>query len=226
MCARLIGLMGSISSGKSTSMRNLNPATTLYINYLGKDLPFKGSRKMYNKSPKEGGNIVNSPTGTLVPTLLTLIPELSKFKIGVVDDITYSMTDNFMAKAKQTGYNKFTELAIDFKAIIDAAKASPLDYVILILHNEPVYNGSEIVEYKLSSVGKLFDSVLKVEGLFTILLSTEVMTDEQGETVYRFVTNRTGLIAAKSPRGMLPLYMDNDLSEVIKLAEKYYNDED
>ena len=226
MCARLIGIMGGISSGKSTSMRNLDPKTTLYINYLGKDLPFKGSRKMYDKSPKDGGNIVNSPSGATVPTLLTLIPELSKFKIGVVDDITYSMTDSYMAKAKQTGFSKFVELAIDFKAIVDAAKASPLDYVILILHNEPVYNGSEIVEYKLSSVGKLFDSVLKVEGLFTVLLSTEVVTDEQGEVIYRFVTNRTGLIAAKSPHGMLPLYLPNDLAQVIALSEKYYNSED
>ena len=223
--ARLIGLMGSISSGKSTSMKRLDPTRTLYINYLGKDLPFKGSRKLYRPNLKEGGNIINSPNSSLIPTLLTVIPELSRFKIAVVDDLSYSMTDNFLAKAKQVGYSKFTELALDMKAIIDAAKASPLDYVILILHNEPVYNGSEIIEYKLSSVGKLFDNVIKVEGLFTILLSTEVTNDEEGNTVYRFVTNRTGLVAAKSPHGMLPLYLPNDLQLVIDAAEVYYNEE-
>lgn len=229
MCARLLGVMGDFGTGKSTSVEHLDHTKTLYINYLGtKDLMFKGSRKKYVPNIQTGGNLVVSPPASAIPYILTQAPELSRFKIGILDDISYTMTNEFMDTAKQKGYDKFTSMAVNFKSIIDACEKSPLEWIVIMLHSDPVYNNSEIIGYKVKTVGKLIDTNVRIEGLFSILLMTDVTTTDDPEhpAKYEFVTNREGYITAKSPRGMLPQRMDNDLAQVIELAEKYYNSED
>ncbi len=226
MCAKVLIIGGNYSSGKSRSLKNLDPAKTLMINYLGsKDLPFKGSRKIYSKSPKDGGNYIEAPDASIIPALLTLIPELPRFEVGVVDDLSYVQSQSFLKKARLTGYGKFVDIGLLYSDIITAALASPLKYVILIIHTEPVYDGNVIVGHQFTSIGKMVSQYVKNEGLVTILLHTDVTTDEHGNIKYEFVTNREGTILAKSPENMLPLRMENDINEVIKLAEKYYNEE-
>jgi len=228
--AKIIGIMGDFGTGKSTSAENLDPATTLYINYLGtKDLNFKGARKKYKVGVSDnvvGSNLINSPPASIIPTLVTTIPQLPRFKVAVIDDISYTMTNEFIDTAKQVGFAKFTNMAVNFKALITACEKSPLDWIVIMLHSDPIYNGSEIIGYKIKTVGKMIDSAVRIEGLFSILLATDVTTGEDGSVRYEFVTNREGIIMAKSPRGMLEQRMPNDVAEVIKLAEKYYNDED
>ena len=38
--------MGESGTGKSTSIRNLDPKTTFIINIVGKPLPFRGGKKL------------------------------------------------------------------------------------------------------------------------------------------------------------------------------------
>ena len=52
--AKVIGIMGESGSGKTTSMRNLDPKTTMYIDCDKKGLPWKGWRKQYNNDKKAG----------------------------------------------------------------------------------------------------------------------------------------------------------------------------
>ena len=101
--AILIGIMGDFGTGKSTSAENLDSLITLYINYLGmKDLNFKGARKKYKVGVSDnviGSNLINSPPASLIPTLITSIPQLSRFKIGILDDISYTMTNDLKLTA-------------------------------------------------------------------------------------------------------------------------------
>ena len=41
----LIGIAGHSGSGKTTSIKNLNPKETFIVSITGKPLPFKGFRK-------------------------------------------------------------------------------------------------------------------------------------------------------------------------------------
>ena len=53
--ANLIAIMGSSGTGKSTSLRNLDPTKTCIINVSKKPLPFKNA-KQYKEGIKEGNN--------------------------------------------------------------------------------------------------------------------------------------------------------------------------
>ena len=46
--ANIIGIMGESGSGKTTSMRNLDPKTTYYIDCDKKGLSWRGWKKQYN----------------------------------------------------------------------------------------------------------------------------------------------------------------------------------
>ena len=50
--ARIIGIMGESGAGKTTSMRNLDPATTYYIDCDKKGLSWRGWKKQYNAEAK------------------------------------------------------------------------------------------------------------------------------------------------------------------------------
>lgn len=57
-----------------------------------------------------------------------------------------------------------------------------------------------------------------------IVLYTDMNERKEDKSVnYRFLTNSDGICSAKSPKGMIPMYISNDVLEVIKACEKYYD---
>lgn len=225
--AIVIGIKGDVSTGKSTSIGTLDPKTTLIINYLkSKDLPFKGARKMYpkNVTVKDGGNFV-SPKAEAIPLILKDDATMSRFKVVIVDDLCYTMTSEYMDKANQKGFDKYVTLAANFYNILKAAQECKAEYVVLMLHVERVYDGADVIDSKIKTVGKMIDNTFNAEGLFTILLQTDVKFSEDGVPLYQFCTNKEFGISAKSPMGMFPQRISNDLKLVIEDSEKYYNEE-
>lgn len=72
----------------------------------------------------------------------------------------------------------------------------------------------------------MLDSVITLEGLFTYVLFTRVIQNEDNKTEYKFVTNSDGTCTAKTPMGLFPeILIDNDLDLVINRIKKY-NEED
>ena len=49
---KILIVLGPTGSGKSRSVKNLNPEETMVINVLKKDLPFRGSASMYSIDKK------------------------------------------------------------------------------------------------------------------------------------------------------------------------------
>ena len=47
--ANAVILLGKSGTGKSSSIKGLDPKETVILNVLGKKLPFKGSSSLYNK---------------------------------------------------------------------------------------------------------------------------------------------------------------------------------
>ena len=80
MASKLIGIVGETSTGKSTSIKHLNPDETYIINVAKKELPFKGSEKMYNADKKnykevddanEISRLLKTTSRTLLSKILT-----------------------------------------------------------------------------------------------------------------------------------------------------------
>lgn len=193
-------IFGQSGSGKSTSLRNFKPEEVCIINVSGKPLPFKNKHKTYNcdNYMKIDSAIKDAPARAIV-----------------IDDATYLMTNEFMRGAKITGYQKFTDMALNFWTLIQTAIHLPEDKIIYFMgHMDIDANGNE----KFKTIGKLLDEKVTLEGLFTIVLKT-VVTDEK----YSFSTQTNGMDTVKSPIGMfLERLIDNDLKAVDAAIRTYW----
>jgi hypothetical protein len=191
-------VMGESGTGKSTSIRNLTNAGI--INVYGKPLPFKGSQKTVNMDNCE----------KVISTL-----RKAETDVIVIDDFQGLLVTQFMSRALEKGYDKFSEMGQSYYNVIRAAQALPMNKRIYFLsHIERDQNGNE----KVKTIGKMLDEKVTVEGLFTIVLKT-VVRDNQ----YCFQTHNSGFDTVKSPMGMFGQDMiPNDLAEVDRVIYNYY----
>lgn len=193
-------ILGESGSGKSTSMRNFEPDEIGIFNVASKPLPFR------KKLPKVDGATYN-----------TIIKALSapKLKRYVIDDSQYLLCFALFDKAKETGYNKFTDMALDFRNLIDfVIKQTPPDVIVYFLHHIERTEGGHV---KAKTVGKMLDNHLTVEGLFSIVLLC--VTDGIN---HKFITQSDGYTTAKSPLDMFEREIDNDLKFVDKTIREYW----
>ena len=68
----------------------------------------------------------------------------------------------------------------------------------------------------------MIDNMITVEGLFTYVLFTSLVKDNDGNIQYKFMTQTDGTTTAKSPMGCFDsLLIDNDLQYVINKIDEY-----
>lgn len=139
------------------------------------------------------------------------------------------MRKEFFKRAKETGYNKFVELAQHFQQLISMCENLREDMnVFLLLHSEDIVSDNTIVEYKVATVGRLLDDKYNPVEVVPIVLYSAVVYDGQGKASYGFYTHRhkegATVIPAKSPDGMFEEdFIPNDLGAVVKAIDAYYN---
>lgn len=193
-------VMGESGSGKSTSLRNFEPNEVSIFNVAGKPLPFRKQLPKINTSNYE----------VIKQKMLK-----SEKKAFVIDDSQYLLAFASFDKAKETGYGKFTDMAVDFRGLIDfVITRLPADVVVYFLHHIEV---TETGKIKAKTIGKMLDNQLTVEGLFSIVLLTAV----DGET-HKFITQSDGFSTAKSPMDMFDREIDNDLKMVDTSIREYW----
>ena len=193
-------VLGESGSGKTTSLRNFEPGEITIFSVAGKPLPFK--RQLH---------VVQNATYELIGKTLQKNPT----KSYAIDDSQYLLAFDFFARAKETGYNKFTDRALRFYNMLKYITTNmPQDSIVYLLHHTEQIDGKT----KAKTVGKMLDEKLTIEGLFTIVL----LCSTEGKE-HKFLTQSDGTNPAKSPIGMLPDEMPNDLKEVDKAIREYYN---
>ena len=141
----------------------------------------------------------------------------AKFKKYVIDDSQYLMAFELFAKAKQSGYSKFTDIAVHYQDLVATIiNDTPKDCIVYILnHVDETTNG----KIKMKTVGQMLDNQLTPEGLFTIVL----MSFYSNKT-YKFMTQTDGRTPCKSPMEMFDsLEIDNDLKFVDNKIREYYS---
>jgi hypothetical protein len=214
-------IMGESGTGKSTSIRTLDPNTTFIINVMNKPLPFRGYKKLYTLVSADGksGNYYASKNydhiNLVIKKVNALRPEI---KTLIIDDFQYLMSNEFMNRALERGYDKFSEIG---KHAYDLLEMLPMlrdDLDIFILtHSE----ANELGKMKIKTIGKMLDQNIVIEGMYSTVLQTELVNGD-----YHFITQGDVRHIAKSPMGMFDTReIPNDLAFVKQKMSAYFNED-
>ena len=193
-------ILGDSGSGKSSSLRNFEPDEIGILNVASKPLPFRKKMKVANGA-----------------TYDTILKALSKpdMKAYAVDDSQYLLAFEFFDRAKETGYTKFTDMAMNFRNLIQLViMHTPPDVIVYFLHHTEETQAGKL---KAKTIGKMLDEKLTVEGLFSIVLLCQA-----GKDSHTFITQSQGYSTAKSPMDMFPAEIDNDLKLVDTTIREYW----
>lgn len=201
---QLVYILGKSGTGKSYSMRNIPIDEYAIINVQGKILPFKNSFKVEKKTIDDSLEIIRQ-----------LKEYQKKYKIIVIDDFQYIMSNEFMRRVSEKGFDKFNEIGKHTWEIANAIRELDEDVIVYLLCHIDIDNeGNE----KIKTVGKMLDDKICLEGMSTIVLKTVV---DDGR--YLFATQNSGKDTVKSPFEMFEhKYIDNDLLYVDSKIREYY----
>lgn len=203
-------ILGNSGSGKSTSLRNLDPSKTLLIQCLRKPLPFRAEGWKV-RADKSGGNIFQSDD----PEKIEKAMRASGHEVVVIDDYQAVMVNQLLSRSGETGYKKFEDIGKAAWNIFNAAgQLADHRRVYILAHTQT----DDFGNVRMKTVGKMVDSTLVPEGYFTIVLRTQVTNG-----IYQFSTQTNGQDCCKSPIGMFPdTLIDNDLAEVDRMICEFY----
>ena len=223
MASKLVGIVGATGTGKSTAIKHLNPEETYIINVAKKELPFRGSEKLYNAENKNYKEVEDA--NEISRLLRTISEKAPHIKNIIIEDSNYIMGFNMVNKATETGFTKFSIMAKDMVDLFRTARQLREDITVFYLtHPEEVMDGQDVIGYKIKTAGKLIDNQVLLEGLLTVCLYTLVEENKDGTANYQFVTNRYRKYPAKSPDGMFQeLKIPNNLQIVAESLTNYYN---
>lgn len=226
--AQSVLVIAESGSGKSTSIENLNPSETFIINVANKPLPFKGWKSKYIQWSKENptGNLYGKADADSIYACMRYVSEKRpEIKSIVIDDFQYMMGFEYMEKALEKGYDKFTKMAANLSKVATLPKDLRDDLTIFFLsHAEESTDIEGNRKLKAKTIGKMVDNVLTLEGLFSIVLFGKVKKDKVLGVRYVFETQNNGENTCKSPKGMfLTFEIPNDLALVKQAIINYEN---
>jgi hypothetical protein len=210
-------VLGQSGTGKTTSLRNMNPADVLLIQAVKKPLPFRSKEWV----PCTKGN----PTGSILvtdcaPTIVGAMTRTTK-PIIIIDDFQYILANEFMrrvldqAKGNEA-FAKYNEIARNaWDILMCAGRLADTTRVYILAHTQEDDSG----HVKAKTIGKLLDEKITIEGLLTIVMRTTVINGQ-----YLFSTQNSGLDTVKTPMGMFEdAHIPNDLAAVDAAICDYYN---
>lgn len=194
-------VMGESGSGKSRSLKFFKRGEVSVINVSKKPFPFKA----------DFASISTSNYREICEALLK-----TQSKSIVIDDSNYLLTFEFMARASEKGFDKYSEMASNFYNLIQfCVNKLPDDKIVYFIgHTETDVNGKE----KFKTIGKMLDEKITLEGLFSIVLKTKVVDGN-----YSFVTRTNGNDTVKSPEDLFPsVEIENNLKMVDDCIRSFY----
>lgn len=211
MGAKKIMIIGASGTGKSCSLRNLNPDETAIIKCQNKELPFKKGESKFKA-------VVINKAEDIIKMVSLLLQKRPNIKTIVIDDLIYLSVNAFMNRSKERGYDKYTDIANDLYSVLtlpDVIDRNDLVFIYLT-HSDvnPTTN-----ETNVRTIGKMISEKVVPEGLFTVVLEACVVDGK-----YKFMThNVSGNSVVKTPMEMFEEdYIDNDCNLILEAIKEYY----
>lgn len=214
--SKLIAVMGESGAGKTTSMRNLDPKTTMYVDCDKKGLSWKGWREQYNKENK---NYIVSDDPDYVLKMVQMVsnsPDFQHIKVIIIDTLNGLMVADEMRRMKEKGYDKWQDLAASVYNLVDKALTFRDDLTIVFTaHTQTDREDSGYMFTHIKTSGKKLDKIV-LESKFPVVLLAKVM-----DGAYKFETKADNS-TAKVPMGAIEdQYIDNDITKVIDALKDY-----
>lgn len=219
--AEVIIVEGPSGTGKSTSLRNVDPnarkAVLLVPN--AKPLPFKGGDAKWGKKKIhiEDMNKISSLIDEMVSkgAKTIFIEDFSHFFNSRI------LSDDFMAKASGgAAFERWKVFARDvMRALFLKAPKLPEDVKIVVFHHVDTGN-DDFSKFKI--FGKLLGDSLDPVSYVRVVLHSTVLPEKKGSERFVFQTQLDELREAKSPMGMFgEMYIPNDIELVLQAIESY-----
>ena len=214
--AKIICIMGESGSGKTTSMRNLDPKTTYYIDSDKKGLAWKGWKHQYNQENKNYYKTDRPDTAMNLLKQIDASSAAKHIKTVVIDTINGIMVADEMRRCKEKGYDKWQDLAQSVYDLVDYALIARDDLtVIFVAHTQTDHDDSGYTFTRIKTNGKKLDKIC-LESKFPVVLLAKCRDNE-----YLFETH-ANMSTAKTPLGAFDSSeIPNDITLVMKSLEEF-----
>lgn len=206
-------IIGPSGSGKTYSVKNFKPEEVGVISVEKGRLPFRSEIKVAKVQVDSSSEVKDYATLNRAKyAWIMKAIQSAKCKSIVIDDSQYLLVNELFDRAAERGYDKYVQMAANFRNLIHFINELPEDdkIVYFLHHTETGPDGRE----KAKTIGKMLDEKLTVEGCFDIVIYCQD---------HKFYTQSNGQSTAKSPEGMFDLEMSNDLKQVDLAIRDFWN---
>lgn len=214
--SHVICIAGESGTGKTTSMRNLDPNTTLYIDCDKKGLSWKGWKQQFSGEKK---NYLVTDFPQVALQALRKVNEQDSMKhirVVVVDTLNGLMVADEMRRTKEKGYDKWQDLAQSIYDLVDYSLTMRDDVtVVFVAHTQTDHDDNGYMFTRIKTSGRKLDKITLESKFSTVLISKCIDGRYVFETQANFST-------AKSPMGAFSeKEIDNDITAVIEALKDY-----
>lgn len=205
-------IIGESGTGKSFCMKNLDPEKTLLVQSVKKSLPFKSLDWGYRSKENQTGNMICTDDTQKIIHIMSKTMR----KIIVIDDFQYIMSNEFMRRYNEKGFDRFNEIARHAWDVLSLANTLADDVRVYILGHTQT---DEFGNVRIKTIGKMLDDKITIEGLFTIVLRTIASNNK-----FQLSTMNNGSDTVKAPLEMFDSELiDNDLNMVDESICEFYD---
>lgn len=229
--SNVICLAGLSNTGKSTSLKYLEPSETFIVSCTNKQLQIPGFRKKYIKVSIEdnklvGNWLISNDYARIAKILKVVSQSRPDIKTVVIDDLNYLLSNEIMNSAEEKGFDKFTRQAKNYYDIINNAQNLRDDLTVVMI-SHIINDGTDMEPFwKLYTSGKMLDKTVNLDGLFSYIIYTDKYVDENDEVQYRFMTRTNGNDTCRSVAGCFAdKYIEPNMKLVIDTINKFESGE-
>lgn len=212
--AKTLLIMGESGSGKTTSMRNLNPTETYYIDCDKKGLSWKGWKEQYNQTNKNYASTSNAIS--IKKALLGISEQRQDIKNIIIDTLNGIMVDDEFNRMKEKGFDKWQDMAYSIYEIVSTANTLRDDLTIIFtIHSQTERDDTGFYFTRAKTSGKKLDKIV-IESKFTTVLYAKCI---DGKYVFETHNNNS---TAKTPLGAFEEdIVENDIVKVLEKLKEY-----
>ena len=231
--SNIIGLVGLSNSGKSTSLKYLDPEETFIISCTNKQLQIPGFRKKYPKISVDNGKLygnwlVSNNYEQITKIMKVVSKTRPEIKVICLDDTNYLLSNETFQNALVKGYEKFSVMSKNYYDLIQTCQDLRDDLTVVFISHIENFGTDIDPEYRMWTTGKMLTNQINLDGLFSYIIYAERYIDESGDEVkYRFKTRTDGNDTCRSVAGCFKeKYIEPNMKLVIDTINNIENGEE